>query len=116
MPPILNAGAMIQCSHGGVFKIMPSHAPTVVVGGQPVITLADVMSAVPMVPCPFATPAGPAPCISLTPPSVGTAIKVMAKGAPVLLQNAMFMTIPAGAGVPVPATVTFPGQVTIQGT
>jgi hypothetical protein len=115
MPPILNAGAMIQCSHGGVFKIIPSTAPNVMVGGQPVVTLNDVMSAVPMVPCPFATAAGPAPCISLTPPTTGIAVKVMAK-APVLLQPAMFMTVPAGAGVPVPAQVTFPGQVKVQGT
>jgi hypothetical protein len=115
MPAILNQGAIIQCSHGGTFQIMPSHAPNVMIGGMPVITLADVMSAVPMTPCPFATPAGPAPCISLTPPSIGTAMKVMAKATPVLLQTAMFMTIPAGAGVPVPAMVNYPGQVTVQG-
>jgi hypothetical protein len=87
-----------------------------VIGGMPVLTLADVMTAHPMTPCPFATAAGPAPCVSLTPPSVGTALKVMAKGQPVLLQTAMFMTIPAGAGVPVPAMVNYPGQVKVQGT
>jgi hypothetical protein len=43
-------------------------------------------------------------------------MKVMAKAAPVLLQTAMFLTVPAGAGAPVPAQVTFPGQVTVQGT
>jgi hypothetical protein len=47
---------------------------------------------------------------------MGIAVKVMAKGTPVLLQNAMFMTIPAGAGVPVPAMVNYPGQVKVQGT
>jgi hypothetical protein len=116
MPPILNQGAIIQCSHGGTFQIMPSHAPNVLIGGMPVITLADVMAAVPMTPCPFATAAGPAPCIALTPPTVGTAVKVMAKATPVLLQTAMFMTIPGGAGAPVPAMVNYPGQVTVQGT
>ena len=116
MPPILNQGAIIQCSHGGTFQIMPSTAPNVMVGGMPVLTLADVMAAVPMTPCPFATAAGPAPCISLTPPTMGVAVKVMAKGTPVLLQNAMFMTVPAGAGVPVPAMVNYPGQVKVQGT
>ncbi|HEY7074892.1 MAG TPA: hypothetical protein VH418_05975 [Solirubrobacteraceae bacterium] len=116
MPPILNQGAIIQCSHGGTFQMVASSAPTVVVGGMPVLTLADVMSAHPMTPCPFATAAGPAPCISLTPPTTGFGIKVFAKGQPVLLQPAMFMTIPGGAGVPVPAMVNFPGQVKVQGT
>lgn len=114
MPPILNANAIVMCSHGGTFKFMPATAPTVMVGGAPVITVAD--QAVPMTPCPFATPAGPAPCIQLTPPTAGMAMKVMAKGTPVLLQTAMFMTIPAGAGVPVPAMVQMPGQMMVQGT
>jgi hypothetical protein len=34
---------------------------------------------------------------------------------PVLLDTAMFMTIPAGAGAPVPAMVLSPGQTMIQG-
>jgi hypothetical protein len=114
VPPILNANAIIQCTHGGTFKFMPSTAPTVMVGGAPVITMAD--QAVPMTPCPFATAAGPAPCVQLTPPTMGMAMKTMAKNTPVLLQTAMFMTIPAGAGVPVPAMVQQPGQMTVQGT
>ena len=40
---------------------------------------------------------------------------IYANKQPVLLQTAMFMTIPAGAGVPVPAQVTFPGQTQVQG-
>lgn len=113
MPPILNANAIVMCSHGGTFKFIPATAPTVIVGGAPVITMAD--QAVPMTPCPFATAAGPAPCIQLTPPEAGFATKVFANKQPVLLQTAMFMTIPAGAGVPVPAQVTFPGQTQVQG-
>ena len=114
MPPILNANAIIMCSHGGTFAFIPATAPTVMVGGAPVITIADV--AVPQTPCPFATIAGPAPCIQLTPPMVGAATQVTANGVPVLLATAMFMTIPAGAGAPVPAQVTFPGQEMVQGT
>jgi hypothetical protein len=34
----------------------------------------------------------------------------------VLLDTTQFLTVPAGAGAPVPATVVFPGQTTIQGT
>ena len=113
MPFILNANAIIQCSHGGTFKFIPSTAPTFMIGGAPVITIADI--AVPMTPCPFATAAGPAPCVQLTPPTGGFATMVMANHQPVLLDTAMFMTIPAGAGAPVPAMVMSPGQTMIQG-
>ena len=117
MPPILNANAVIQCSHGGTFKIMPSTAPTVMVGGAPVLTVADVASgSMPMSPCPFATAAGPAPCIKLGAVTGGMAVKTMAKSTPVLLSTSMFMTIPGGAGAPVPAMVVSPGQATVQGT
>jgi hypothetical protein len=117
MPPILNANAIITCSHGGTFKIMPTSAPTIMPGGAPVLTVADVAAgSVPMTPCPFATAAGPAPCIKLGTVTGGMATKVMAKGQPVLLQTTQFLTIPAGAGAPVPAMVTFPGQVKVQGT
>jgi hypothetical protein len=67
-----------------------------------------------MTPCPFATAAGPAPCVQLTPPTAGAAVRTLAHGVPVLLQTAMFMTIPAGAGSPVPATVQSPGQFQVQ--
>jgi hypothetical protein len=45
----------------------------------------------------------------------GFATKVTANGVPVLLATAQFMTIPAGAGAPVPAQVMFPGQLTVEG-
>jgi hypothetical protein len=116
MPPIINANAIISCTHQGMFKIMPTTAPTVMVGGAPVLTVADVVASMPGgAPCPFATPAGPAPCIKLASATGGMATKVMAKGVPVLLQSTMFITIPAGAGVPVPAMVTMPGNMTVQG-
>ena len=71
--------------------------------------------AVPLSPCPFATAAGPAPCIKLASATGGMAVKTMANHTPVLLQSTTFITIPGGAGAPVPATVTSPGQVTVQG-
>jgi hypothetical protein len=114
MPFILNANAIVQCSHGGTFTFLPSTAPTTMVGGAPVLTISDI--AVPMTPCPFATAAGPAPCVQLTPPLGGFATMVKANGVPVLLDTATFMTIPAGAGAPVPAMVVSPGQTQIQGT
>jgi hypothetical protein len=117
VPPILNANAVIMCSHGGTFQILPSTAPTVMIGGAPALTVADVAAgSVPVSPCPFATAAGPAPCIKLAAATGGMAVKTMAKGAPFLLQTTQFVTIPGGAGAPVPAMVTSPGQVAVQGT
>jgi hypothetical protein len=113
MPFILNANAQVMCSHGGTFQFLPATAPTVMIGGAPVITVAD--QAVPLTPCPFATIAVPAPCVTLAPPLGGFATKVLANGTPVLLDTTQFLTIPAGAGAPVPATVVFPGQTMVQG-
>ena len=112
MPIILNANAMAACSHMGTFKFMPTSAPNVMVNGAPVICMGDPN--VPASPCPFATAAGPAPCVQLTPPSVGFSMKVFAKGKPVLMQNSMWMTVPAGAGAPVPAQVMMPGATTVM--
>ena len=110
----MNVNAMVQCSHGGQFKFIPNMGVTVLINGAPAVTAMD--TAVPMIPCPFATAAGPAPCIQLTPgpPMVGASMKVMIKGAPLLMQTSQWMTIPAGAGVPVPAMVTFPGATTVN--
>jgi hypothetical protein len=114
MPAILNANAVIGCSHGGTFKFIPSTAPTVLVGGASVVTSSD--QAVPETPCPFATAAGPAPCVQLTPPITGLSASTQAHAVPVLLATAEFMTIAAGAGDPTLATVVFPGQELVQAT
>jgi hypothetical protein len=99
-----------------MFKIIPSNM-NIMVGGAPILTVGDAMSAVPGgTPCPFATAAGPAPCIGLASVTGGMATKVMVKGQPALTQSTMFITIPAGAGVPVPAQVMQPGNMTVQGT
>jgi hypothetical protein len=111
VPIALNSNAIVMCPHCGVFKLM-TIAPTVMINGSPAVTFPG--SGVPQTPCPFATPAGPAPCVSLTPPMVGSSMKVMVQGKPLLLQNSMWMTVPAGAGAPVPAQVTFPGATTVN--
>jgi len=116
VPPLLNANATILCSHGGSFAIAPVTAPNVLVGGAPVLTVADVApGSMPQTPCPFATAAGPAPCIKLSSATGGFATKVLVRGQPALLQSTMFLTVPAGAGAPVPAQVVQPGNVTVQG-
>ena len=113
MPPILNANAIIACSHGGTFKIIPMN-PMKMAGGAPIVTLSDVApGSVPMTPCPFLTPAGvPAPCVKLGSATGGMATKVSVNGVPVLLATTQFITI---GPMPVPAMVTFPGQMTVQG-
>jgi hypothetical protein len=113
VPPALNANAMVMCSHAGQFKFVPTVGSTVMLNGAPALVATDI--AAPMSPCPFATAAGPAPCVQLTPPLPGTfSMKVFVKGQPVMLQSTQWMTIPAGAGVPVPAMVTSPGNMTVQ--
>ena len=72
MPFILNANAQVMCSHGGMFQFIPATAPTVMVGGAPVLTIAD--QAVPKTPCPFATARGPFWArLRTTPSTVGSA-------------------------------------------
>jgi len=114
VPPLLNTNAIIMCSHGGTFKIAPGMGMMVKAQQMPTLTIADVATgSMPMTPCPFVTPAGvPAPCIKLAAATGGMATAVMIKGVPALLQTTMFMTI---GPMPVPAQVTFPGNMTVQG-
>jgi hypothetical protein len=115
MPPICNANAIFMCSHGGMFRMMPTTAPTVMVGGAPALTVGDVMTALPGgAPCPFATPGGPLPCLTFASATGGFATKVLIKGQPALLQTTQFIT--GGSGPPVPAMVQMPGNMTVQGT
>jgi hypothetical protein len=98
-----------------MFKIAPTVAPTVLVGGAPALTVGDVAASFPGgAPCPFATPAGPMPCLKLSSVTGGMATKVLIKGQPALLQTTQFLTM--GAGPPVPAMVQMPGNMTVQGT
>ena len=115
MPPLLNANAIFQCSHGGMFKMLPTTAPTVLIGGAPALTIADVSTALPGgAPCPFVVPPGPPlPCLTFASATGGMATKVLIKGVPALLQTTMFIT--GGTGPPVPAMVQMPGNMTVQG-
>jgi hypothetical protein len=60
---LLHVGATMQCPHAGPAAIAPSQ-PRVVVGGQPVATMASVIS---VAGCPFQIPVGagtkPQPCV-----------------------------------------------------
>ena len=73
--------------------------PRVMVGGQPVVT----QSAPHMVAgCPFVAGSTPMPCV--TAQWVTGALRVLAGGVPVLLQDSQATCIPNGTGVTIVAT------------
>jgi hypothetical protein len=111
MAPILNALAVLICDHGGTFKIIPDSAPTILVGGAPVLTIADIV--VPETPCPFVYGIVPAPCVTAEPVPGTWALTVTAMGTPVLLETTQFLTI---GGEPCDAMVLEPGQFLVEGT
>ncbi len=88
---------------------------TVLVGGAPALRAAD-MAGAPILPgCPqLPTPATPAfaPCLTVVAPAAPGSTKVFIGGLPALLATDTMTT----SGIPVmtPATVKFPGQVTVN--
>jgi hypothetical protein len=117
MPLALNVNAMVQCSHGGQFKLAPTVGSTVMMGGAPAIVVTDM--AAPMAPCPFAIPPpagpGPTPCLLFAGPAMtGFSTKVFIKGQPVLMQTAQWMTVATPPAPPVPAMVSSPGNMTVN--
>jgi hypothetical protein len=60
---LLHVGAVMQCTHAGMATVAPSQ-PRVLVTGQPVATMASVIS---VAGCPFQVPVGvatkPQPCV-----------------------------------------------------
>jgi hypothetical protein len=109
--PICNALAVLICDHGGTFKVIPDSAPNILVGGAPVLTMADIV--VPETPCPFVYGIVPAPCVTAEAiPGTG-ALFVTANGIPVLLETTQFLTI---GGEPCDALVLEPGQFLVEGT
>jgi hypothetical protein len=117
VPMAVNINAAVQCSHGGQFKLTPSVGSTVMIGGAPAVVATDL--ATPMAPCPFAIPPpagpGPTPCLMFAGPAmVGFSTKVFIKGQPLLMQTAQWMTVATPPAPPVPAMVTYPGQVAVN--
>ena len=102
---LLHVGATVMCTHGGQAQpTVPN--PRVKVGGQPVVTTAGAL------PWPAArsSPAcEPGPCV--TAQWVTAATRVLAGGAPVLLQDSQAICVPTGT--PLKIVVT---QVRVKGT
>jgi hypothetical protein len=88
--PVLHLGATILCTHGG--QATPATPfPRVLVGGQPVVTIASPYL---VVGCPFVTPGGNGPCVTAN--YVTSATRVLAGGTPVLLQDSVSICAPTG--------------------
>lgn len=104
--PVVHVGAGIACPHGAPAQVAPG-SPRVLVGGQPVATMADQF---PVAGCPFQVPVGagtkPQPCVRVqwTVP----ATRVVAGGSPVLLATSTGLALSAEqipAGPPVVSAV-----------
>lgn len=102
---LLHQGATVLCLHGGQAQPTTPN-PRVTVGGQAVTTQAAPYS---VAGCPFAPGGTPQPCV--TAQWVSAAIRILAGGAPVLLQDSQAVWTPNGTGVTVVTT-----QVRVRGT
>ena len=97
---ILHMGATVLCAHAGQAQPTAPN-PRVLVSGQPVATqLAPYVVAG----CPFVPPAGNGPCV--TAQWVTGAVRVLAGGAPVLLQTSLALCAPTGTPLTVVVTQT----------
>lgn len=79
---LMHVGATAICPHGGQVSVIPSNA-RVLVGGQPVATVADTYL---VAGCPFTVPpAKPQPCIKVQ--WMVPATRVLVGGQPAILQD-----------------------------
>jgi hypothetical protein len=101
---LLDMSATVMCMHGGQAQPMVPN-PRVKVGGQPVVTQTGAYT---IAGCPFVPPAGTGPCI--TAQWVMGATRVMAGGAPVLLQDSQALCTPTATGLNIIVT-----QVRVKG-
>ncbi|MFP3556881.1 hypothetical protein SB861_40135 [Paraburkholderia sp. SIMBA_049] len=88
--PVLHAGAVITCAHGGqATPTAPS--PSVFVSGMPVATIAAPYA---VAGCAFAPPAGNGPCV--TAQWVVGATQVFSHGQPVAILTGVSVCAPTG--------------------
>src|SRR3569623_896692 len=90
--PILHLGATITCMHAGLATPLTPF-PRVLVRGQPVTTLTPPYA---ITGCALTGTLKP-PCV--TAQWVGGAVRVLAGGAPVLLQSGQAVCVPTGTGL-----------------
>jgi hypothetical protein len=90
--PILHLGATVTCMHAG--QAVPlTPFPRVLVSGQPVVTMASPYA---IAGCALTGTPNP-PCV--TAQWVMGAVRVLAGGAPVLIQSGQAVCVPTGTGL-----------------
>ena len=88
--PILHAGAVVLCAHGG--QALPTApSPVVLVNGMPIATIAAPYT---VAGCAFAPPAGNGPCV--TAQWVVGALQVLSQGQPVATMTGVAACVPTG--------------------
>src|SRR5262245_53567207 len=97
---LLHVGATVLCAHGGQAQPVTPF-PRVLVNGMPVVTMATqhVIAG-----CPFVPPAGNGPCV--TAQWLVGAARVLAGGAPVLLQTSVALCAPTATPLNIVLTQT----------
>lgn len=98
---LVHLGATVMCAHGG--QAQPTAPePSVLVSGQPVVTMASPYV---VAGCPFPPPiAGNGPCI--TAQFLDGATRVLVEGVPVLLMDSQSICVPTGTPLIVAVTQT----------
>ncbi|HEV8354078.1 MAG TPA: hypothetical protein VGR24_07765 [bacterium] len=94
---VVHLGSTVICFHGGQAQPLAPF-PRVLVSGQPVVTLASPYA---IAGCSLAAVPSP-PCV--TAQYVVGAVRVLAGGAPVLLQDSQAVCVPTGTGLTVIVT------------
>ncbi len=102
---LLHVGATVMCMHAGQAQPTAPN-PRVLVGGQPIVTQTTPYV---VAGCPFVPPGGNGPCVSAQ--WITGAVRVLAGGVPVLLQDSQAVCAPTGTGLNVVVT-----QVRAKGT
>jgi hypothetical protein len=88
--PLYHVGAQAICPHGGQVTAIPS-SPRVLVGGQPVVTLADTYL---VAGCAFTVPPSkPQPCLKVQ--WLVPAARVLVGGQPAILQSSSGLCLSA---------------------
>ncbi len=101
---LLHLGATVMCMHAGQAQpTVPN--PRVTVSGQPIVTQTAPYV---VAGCPFVPPGGNGPCV--TAQWILGAVRVLATGVPVLLQDSQAICAPTGTGLNVLVT-----QVRVKG-
>ncbi|MFC5569085.1 hypothetical protein ACFPN1_03260 [Lysobacter yangpyeongensis] len=97
--PVLHAGAVVLCAHGG--QATPTApVPRVTVSGQPVATIVAPYA---VAGCPFPSASG-GPCV--TAQWIVGALRVLAMGQPLAIQSGVALCVPTGT--PLMPTVVQP--------